>query len=156
MKQSGAAALRLHGRTRLFRIAIKAMIRLGKQLSLASRGLCLNAAISLLFFLVFSAPHRVHHFFEQTAAPSAHHIAHGQAHNHSSGNDRDAHDPSPPASKRSDCAVLSVAQTAHGSLVALFTLPIFEGAASCRDDHRATTITSRRSSPASPRAPPRL
>lgn len=156
MKFSGATALRLRGRTRRFRIAIKAMIRPGKQLSLASRGLCLNAAISLLFFVVFSVPHRVHHFFEQTAAPEAHRIAHGHAHDYSNGNGRDAHDPSPPASKRSDCIVLSVAQSAHVSLLALFTLPIFEGAATCRHDHRATTVASRHSSPASPRAPPQL
>jgi len=157
MKLSGVAGdWRLRSRARRFRIAIKAMTLLGKQLSLTKRGLCLNAAISLLFFLIFSAPHRVHHFFEQTSTPAAHRVAHGQAHDHFNGNDRDAHDQSPPASKQSDCAVLSVAQTAHGSLVALFTLPIFDGAATCRHDHRVTTVVSRHFSLASPRAPPQL
>jgi len=156
MKLSGAAASRLRSRARLFRIAIKAMIRLGKQLSLAKRGLCLNAAISLLFFLVFSAPHRVHYFFEQTSSPTAHHIIYADAHNHSDGNDRDPHDKSQPVSKKSDCIVLSISQATHLSLVALFSFPIFEGATVRCDNHRATAIASRHSSPASPRAPPQL
>jgi hypothetical protein len=30
-------------------------------------------AVSFVFFLVYSAPHRVHHFFEQVPSPSQHH-----------------------------------------------------------------------------------
>lgn len=157
MKLSGAVAdWRLRSRKRRFRIAIKAMMLLGKQLSLTKRGLCLNAAISLLFFLVFSAPHRVHHFFEQTSAPTADRIIYADAHHHSDGNDRDPHDKSQPVSKQSDCIVLSVSQAAHLSLVALFSFPIFEGATVRCDNHRATAIASRHLSPASPRAPPQL
>jgi hypothetical protein len=131
------------------------MLRAGKQL-FAGRGFCLSAAVSLLFFLAFSAPHRVHHFFEQTLVPAAPRSSQGQAHDHSNGSPRDAHDQAPPASKQSDCTVLLLAQTAHASLVALSTLPIFESAATWLDDQRATVGGARHFSPASPRAPPKL
>jgi hypothetical protein len=129
------------------------MTRAGKRLS-AKRGLCLNAALSLLFFLAVSAPHRVHHSFEQSSSSAAHRVAHAHGHDHSSGSDRDGHDQSPPASKQPDCTVLSLAQTAHGSLVALFTLSIFETTAAWRHDQSAIIVAARHFSAASPRAPP--
>jgi hypothetical protein len=133
---------------------MKAMTGAGKQLSVR-RGLCLNAALSLLFFLVFSAPHRVHHVFERVAIPSATARSADPAHDHSSGGDRNHHDPGPPASKQ-DCVVFSVAQAAHGSLVSLITLPVFQNISKWREDHRAATVISCHFSPASPRAPPQL
>lgn len=131
------------------------MIRAGKQFS-ARRGLCLNAALLLLFFLVFSAPHRVHHFFEQSSPPSADRVAPTQAHDHSNGSDRDGRNQAPPASKHNDCAVLSVTHLAHGALVSLFSLPISQSAATWREDHRGTVLASYHFSLASPRAPPQL
>ena len=125
------------------------MLLPGKQISLAKRGLCFNAALSFLSFLVFSAPHRVHHFFEQTSAPQR--IAHAESHDHSERNDHNNR--SLPGSKPNDCVVLSVAQAAHASLDAAFSLPNLESTADFRDYHRATAIASRHSSPASPRDP---
>src|SRR4030095_9422588 len=43
-------------------------------------------AASFLFFLVYSAPHQVHHFFEQS--PNAHHHETGHEHSHSEHNNR--------------------------------------------------------------------
>src|SRR4029453_15614073 len=128
------------------------MLPPGKQLSLTRRGLCLSAAFSFLFFLVFSAPHRVHHFFEQTSPPQR--VAEVKVHNHSEPTDHDGQDRSLPRSKPGDCAVLSAAQTSHASLVAPFSLPNLERTANFRDYHFATAIPSRHFSLASPRAPP--
>jgi hypothetical protein len=128
------------------------MLPPGKQLSLTRRGLCFSAAFSFLFFLVFSAPHRVHHFFEQTSAPQA--AVHLKVHNHSEHTNHSGQNRSLPTSKPGDCAVLSAAQTAHASLVAPFSLPNLERTANFRDYHFATAIPSRHFSLASPRAPP--
>jgi hypothetical protein len=114
----------------------------------------LNAAVSLLFFLVFSAPHRVHHFFEEWPSPTGRQVTHGQSHDHADRNDQRSPD-SRPASKPNDCVVLSVAQSAHVSLVASFDLAVFETAAAGCATHLTVTIKSVSASPGSPRAPPR-
>lgn len=119
-------------------------------MSLPKRGLYFSAALTFLFFLAFSAPHRVHHFFEQAKQ----HVAEVKAHDHSEGTDHSGHDRPSPSSKPSDCAVLSVAQTAHASLVTPFSLPHLDRTADFRDHHFAPAIPSRYSSPAAPRAPP--
>lgn len=153
---NGCPSPRLRLPARRFRIAVKAMRRRGKNFSLVRLGLCLNAAISLFCFLVFSAPHRVHHFFEQTSIPRTHHFADEQTHDHSGGSEPSQHSPSPPASKASDCIVLSVAQSAHASVVASFSLPVFGDTDTWCPDPRAAVTAFRLSSPASPRAPPQL
>jgi hypothetical protein len=142
---------RLHWRARLTRIAAKAIMKPGKQFALTKRGLCWSTAISFLFFLVFSAPHRVHHLYEQLPSPVAQHVAH----DHSDSNDRGASD-NQPASKPTDCVVLSVAQSAHISSVSSFDLPVFETAAARCADHPIVAIKAFNTSAGAPRAPPRF
>jgi len=137
------------------RIVVKAMMRSGKLFAGSKRGLCWNTALAFLFFLAFSAPHRVHHVYEQLAASSAPHIAHAVAHDHFERNDRRPHD-NQPASKPNDCVVLSVAQSAHLSLVSSFDLPIVATPVSRCADHPVVTIKSFNTTPGSPRAPPRV
>jgi len=131
------------------------MMRSGKLFAGSKRGLCWNTALAFLFFLAFSAPHRVHHVYEQLAASSAPHIAHAVAHDHFERNDRRPHD-NQPASKPNDCVVLSVAQSAHLSLVSSFDLPIVATPVSRCADHPVVTIKSFNTTPGSPRAPPRV
>jgi len=74
------------------------------------------ASLALTFFfglfLIAAPPHRVHHFFEEHAAPG-----HSTAHTHEHGEDSDPHDHKhAPASKSPDCALQSVAQHAHAKL----------------------------------------
>ena len=154
MTPIGVASLRLQRRIRGFRIANGIMMGPGKRKRRPfTKGLCLNTALSLLFFLAFSAPHRVHHVFENTA-PAAHTSAHRQSHDRSTGDSR--HDQSPPDSKQGNCAVLTIAQTAPGSLVSLFSWLNFQCSAMWWDDQRSIAVTDLHFSPASPRAPPHL
>jgi hypothetical protein len=72
---------------------------------------------SFLFFLIYSAPHQVHHFFEQSA--KAHH--HDANHEHSSSN-RDSH-----SSADSNCVFQVSASRCHLGLawqLTLASLPI--------------------------------
>ena len=59
-----------------------------RRLSKIDRGLYLSVAAAFWIFLVASAPHRVHHFFEQLPAASEHHAARLQAHEHADGAQR--------------------------------------------------------------------
>src|ERR671925_1346197 len=104
-------------------------MRPAKQFASIRRSLCSIAALSLLFFLVFSAPHRVHHVYEQLPSATAHPTSHGEAHDHSDHNDRSL--PDHPG-KAKDCLVLAVAQSAHISLASSVELAVFEtGTADC-------------------------
>src|SRR5687767_670964 len=96
-----------------------------KQFASIRRSLCSSAALSFLLFLVFSAPHRVHHVYDQLPSPAAHPVSHAEAHDHSNHNDRSL--PDQPA-KANDCIVLAVAQSAHISLASSVDIAVFETA----------------------------
>lgn len=80
---------------------------------MARSAVALLNTLALLFFLAASAPHRVHHFFdEHRAQQQAHHSAsHDHAEPHHRG-DPDAPRPAPATS--ADCAVLTITQHCQG------------------------------------------
>src|SRR5688572_915747 len=86
---------------------------------------CVLLAVAFLFFVLSSAPHRVHHFFEQGPLALAknlsgldpHHNAHDEGHSHGGV-------PQAPATNSAECAVLSLAQNAHGFTPPLLALPV--------------------------------
>ena len=88
--------------------------------SLARRGKTrLALAAAFLFFVLYSAPHRVHHLFEnlpslqardhETAPVAAASEGHEHGHDHHSGSE--SSDPS--RSSKSNCLAQSVAQNSH-------------------------------------------
>jgi hypothetical protein len=144
----------LRCRARPTRIAVKAPMRPGKKIATAKPSLCWSTALSFLFFLVFSAPHRVHHVYEQLHSSTARHVDHGEIDDHAKSNDRRSSGNQP--SKANDCVVLVVTQTAHLSSVSSFDLPVLATATPRRAYYPSETIKSFNASPASPRAPPRV
>jgi hypothetical protein len=46
-----------------------------RPVSKLDRGFYLSLTAAFWFFIAASAPHRVHHFFEQLAASTEHHVA---------------------------------------------------------------------------------
>jgi hypothetical protein len=110
-------------------------------------------AAAFVFFLAASAPHRVHHFFEQFPAPAGQDIAH--AHEHADGAHHSHHDHHNPKPKQqNDCVVLSVAQNAHASLVQVFDFAVISSAVVRRGESPTTSVSSFNPSPFSQRAPP--
>ncbi|MGH7887955.1 MAG: hypothetical protein ACREPG_08830 [Candidatus Binatia bacterium] len=126
----------------------------GKQISTFKRGLCLQAAVSLLFFLVLSAPHRVHHFFDQFASHQPTDLATAQSHDH--GESRHENNPSVPvpASQHNDCVVLTATQNAHALAASSFALTIFTAEVEHTHKHSSHSAFSFNPSPRSQRAPP--
>jgi len=128
----------------------------GRHISTFKRGLSLPAAVSLLLFLVLSAPHRVHHFFERFTSPQAIGLANAGVHDH--GDSRhENHSPVPaPASQQNDCAVLAATQNTHSLAALSFDLTIF--AATVEHTHKDATHSafSFDPSPCTQRAPPLL
>jgi hypothetical protein len=126
-----------------------------RPLSKVEHGLYLSAAVSFLFFLVFSAPHRVHHYFEQFPAPWDHYSAQAQPHEHADGEQRrhnDQHDRK--SYPQNDCAVLSIAKTVHASAVYSFDFTVFQVALTRDHDQSFLTGPFYNLSPFSQRAPP--
>jgi hypothetical protein len=116
------------------------------------RGLHLHVAASFLFFLVVSAPHRVHHFFEQGGfAPRS-----GAAHSHDAGEESHDHQRAPQGTGGGvDCTVQSLAQNAHAAAAPLIALPFEQFARAHVDQPAFTRAASFNPSPFSQRAPPR-
>ena len=114
------------------------------------RGLFLSVAAVFVFFLAASAPHRVHHFFEQFPAPAEQRVAHADGAQHSH---HDHHNPKP--KQQNDCVVLSVAQNAHASLVQAFHFTVIASAVARCGESTVTVVSSFNPSPFSQRAPPR-
>jgi hypothetical protein len=122
------------------------------------RSLSLAAAVAFCFFLIASAPHRVHHFFEQLPGSSEHQGAHAAAHEHTgaahNGHDHHDRDHERTPQQPDDCVVLSVAQNAHASLVHSFNLWIFDSAVTRRRESGVVAASSFNPAPRSQRAPP--
>jgi hypothetical protein len=127
------------------------------QVSDSRRYIYLSAAVAFLFFLVFSTPHRVHHFFEGFPAQSDGHGAQAKAHGHAGGEHHShnkQHGQKP--SSQNDCSVLSVAKNAHASVVHSFDFAVFKTIAARNQDPTYQTASSFNPSPFSQRAPPSI
>src|SRR5262245_18943332 len=120
------------------------------RITLMKRGLSLHAVVSLLFFLILSAPHRVHHLFEPLSQPKSLGTDAAVIHDHA-----DNHHQNHPT-KQTDCALLAVAQNAHGLAASSFEHLVL--ALTPTGPHvRAFTLSSSfNQSPCSQRAPPQL
>jgi hypothetical protein len=126
----------------------------GRHISTIKRGLSLQAAVALLFFLVISAPHRVHHFFERLISPQLIGLASANVHDH--GDSRhENHSPVPaPVSQQNDCAVLAATQNAHSLAALSFDLTIFTAAVEHTQIISTDSAFSFNLAPRSQRAPP--
>lgn len=127
-----------------------------RHISTLKRGLSLHAAVSLLLFLVLSAPHRVHHFFEQFTSPQSIGLANASVHDH--GDSRhENHSPVPaPASQQNNCAVLTATQAAHALAASSFELTIFAAPVEHKRIESTHSALSFNPAPYSQRAPPLL
>jgi hypothetical protein len=136
------------------RLSVAANVR---SLVLNLRSSCAVGIVSLfVLFLVASAPHRVHHFFEKLPFPVAE--THSHAHDHptsdtsqSHGQDHESRQP-----QQSDCAMQSVAQNSHVSSAQLIEIAFLEISSAQKADHRVVISTSFNPSPFSQRAPPTI
>jgi hypothetical protein len=114
-----------------------------------------SAAASFLFFLIVSAPHRVHHFFEQipsaeTARASQIQVhEHGGSTHHSHDNDRNRRSTTQP-----DCVVLSISQNAHAAIVHTIAFAVLQYAVARDLDGPVVSAWSFNPAPFSQRAPP--
>jgi hypothetical protein len=125
-----------------------------RRVSKLRRGFYLSCATAFWFFIAASAPHRVHHFFEQLS--TTHHVARVQTNEPSSGEHRhDGRENKRPA-QQNDCIVLSVAQHAHASVVQSFTLAVRESAVGRPHERPIVAASSFNPAPFSQRAPPLL
>jgi hypothetical protein len=126
----------------------------GRHISTFKRGLSLQAAVALLLFLVLSAPHRVHHSFEQFTAPQSIGLASANVHDH--GDSRhENHAPVPPfGSQQNDCAVLAATQNAHSLAALSFDFTPFIAAVEHTQLNSTESPFSFNFAPRSQRAPP--
>jgi hypothetical protein len=107
------------------------------------------------FFLAASAPHRLHHFFEQVPGAGHQHAEADHNHAHADGEQHSHHDPHEPGRKQQpDCVVLSVAKNAHASLVQSFVMPAATFTMARRSDPLLLVAHRFNPSPFSQRAPP--
>jgi hypothetical protein len=115
----------------------------------------LSLIAAFWFFIAASAPHRVHHFFEQFATSLKDDLAHVQT-QRPSGSEHDSHHDRQdnPPSQQNDCLVLSVAQNAHASIVQSFTFAVVECAVARHNERPVVTASSFNPAPFSQRAPP--
>ena len=119
------------------------------------RSICASGIVSLfVLFLTVSAPHRVHHIFEQSPFPFEHTPSHANDHNADDATHSQGQDHNSPKPLHSDCALQSVAQNTHISSAQLIELPFLEIACLCNADHRIVASSFFDASPFSQRAPP--
>jgi hypothetical protein len=128
----------------------------GKHISSFKRGLSLPAAVSLLLFLVLSAPHRVHHFFERFTSPQSIGLANASVHDHSDSRPENRSPVPTPAAQQNDCAVLAATQNAHSLAALSFDLTIFTAAVEHTQMNSTDSAFSFNFAPRSQRAPPRV
>jgi hypothetical protein len=112
-------------------------------------------AAALVFFLLYTAPHRVHHFFEQRP------MAPDEQHDHARSSDPGAahehdHEGKSPYPRRSDCVAQMAAQSAHFASPPLIEFPFSTFACARAELLEAGWAASFNPSPFSQRAPPRV
>ena len=119
------------------------------------RSICALGIVSLfVLFLTVSAPHRVHHFFEQPQFPVAESIPTATIMTPPTRLTATATDHDSPKPQHSDCAMQSVAQNSHISSVQLIEVPFLEIALAHKPDPRIVASSFFDASPFSQRAPP--
>jgi hypothetical protein len=126
----------------------------GNQIAVLTRALHFGSALALLFFLIASAPHRVHHFFERQARHEDSHVAHAATHDHGSEHQHDHEQKPAPASQASDCVVLSVAQQSHAAPIQPFEIALIGSVSQRRQEPQLAAASVFSLSPCSQRAPP--
>ena len=152
-RSNDSASRTLHSRTGSIRIfATGYRMKAARRNFASKRCFSLSAAVSFLFFLTLSGPHRVHHFFEQPPSIATKQVAAVHVHDHYGGHGH--HPERPPASSQTDCAVLAVAQSAHVLLVSSFDLPALGLPVAREFDRPIKSTFSFSPSPRSQRAPP--
>src|SRR2546425_777768 len=107
-----------------------------------TRPFCLSTATFLVFFILFSAPHRVHHFFEEFSSPQP--KGHADPHQH----------PSRPTPDNPPCIAQSVAKSCHLNLIAPVSLLLIQTVIGGVVLSREVWIPNLTPSPFSQRAPP--
>lgn len=125
-----------------------------RQISIFKRGLCLQAAVSLLLFLVLSAPHRVHHFLEPFASPQSTELATASVDDHGDSRHENNSPVPAPTSQQTDCVVLTATQNAHALTAPSFALTIFSAVVDHPHQDSTHSAFSFNPSPCSQRAPP--
>jgi hypothetical protein len=128
-----------------------------RPISKLQRRLYLSAAAAFCFFLIASAPHRVHHFFEQLPGFSKQHAARAATHEHTGahhGHDPHDGDHGNGPGQKTDCPVLSAAQNAHASIVQSFGFAFFDGAVTHPEEPLVAAASVCNLAPRSQRAPP--
>jgi hypothetical protein len=124
----------------------------GNKITILPRALHFSSAFALLFFLIASAPHRVHHFFEQVPLAEESQIAYRGTHDHGSGHD---HNQKPaPASRENNCVVLSAAQHSYAAAVELYGIKTPDSITHYRQEPKLEKASVFNFSPCSQRAPP--
>ena len=112
-------------------------------------------AAAFVFFLLYTAPHRVHHFFEQAPlAPDEHH-GHARSSDPGTTHEHD-HEGNSPHPRRSDCAAQMAAQSTHFASPPLIEFPFSTFACARAELVEAGWAASFNPSPFSQRAPPRV
>jgi hypothetical protein len=154
-----------------------------KRVALNARSVCSLGIISLfVLFLASSAPHRVHHLFENlsheskpnaataqlvtTKVPAKSHHHHSSDHSsspHEHGHHAevshattDGHERQEDRSAQSDCVAQTVAQNSHVLLVELSTTDLLTAELDCLLTDSASSFAGFNPSPFSQRAPPRV
>jgi hypothetical protein len=110
-------------------------------------------AAAFLFFVLYSAPHRVHHFFEQGTVAATQND--NQAwHDHTPAANGHDHKREPPQPRPTDCAAQLAAQNTHFAALPLIEFPFATFNSTAVEPHAVARATSFNPSPYSQRAPP--
>ena len=109
----------------------------------------LAIAAAFLFFVFYSTPHRVHHFFEQAPAE----VAHDHSGESGAANEQN-HDRHPPNPQRTDCAAQMAAQNTHLASVAVSDLAFRQAGCGAIEPVETAWADAFNPSPFSQRAPP--
>jgi len=125
-----------------------------RETSIPERILHLGAALALLLFLAISAPHRVHHFFEQFSVTAESQAAHVEAHEHADDLAHEHEHTPARGAQQNDCVVLSVAQHSHAAAVQPFEVQLVERFITRRGESTPATTVKFDAAPCSQRAPP--
>lgn len=130
------------------------MTSLIRTLSLESRGRARAAvAAAFLFFVLYSAPHRVHHFFEQAPFAPAERDLHALTSDPAGTRGHD-HERESPQSEPTDCAAQLAAQNTHFAAPAPIAFPFTEIIRAQSEIGAVAWAASFNPSPFSQRAPP--
>jgi hypothetical protein len=109
----------------------------------------LATAALFAFFLAASAPHRVHHFFEENYFPPES-VGHSDSEHHHEHPHKHAPEPEP-----IKCPVYSVAQHSQVSIVQSFEITLVQTLIAGCVNRPVVRLSSNRPSPISQRAPPK-